>query len=369
MKGKEKVQVLVFRKRAVPPGTEVSGPKFPLDFEFLILRTNPERGSFWQPVTGGVDEVDKGARDAALRELKEETGITRVKRVLELEYSFEFVKEETDTVFSEQVFAMEVDEDLEPTLSAEHDTFSWVSLSHACEKVSFDSNKKSFLELERILETEEAGKPKTDKNTQEKKQLSLLNTRTVPGKDQPIKLNLPLVALSFSLLLVLGVSLSFFEETPTTSFQGELVIDFNGQISSSLDDSYNLSRGYNIYLWQKDVDSWNRSRIAKSSAREGFGLELGEPEGEYHLIFIFDDLKMDNASVLSLLELCADIGNFSLETTYSGTLDATRVTAIAGVEDRTEGNYWQYWVDEEYATKGADLNHPEGEHTVKWVFK
>ena len=42
---------------------------------FLIFKTVPQRGSFWQPVTGHV-EVGESDQEAALRELKEETGYT-----------------------------------------------------------------------------------------------------------------------------------------------------------------------------------------------------------------------------------------------------------------------------------------------------
>ena len=43
-----KVQVWIYRKAS---GTPSQGP-----VEVLILKLTPERGGFWQPVTGGVEE-------------------------------------------------------------------------------------------------------------------------------------------------------------------------------------------------------------------------------------------------------------------------------------------------------------------------
>ncbi len=44
------------------------------ELEVLILKTNKERGAFWQNVTGSVDG-NESFQEAAYRELTEETGI------------------------------------------------------------------------------------------------------------------------------------------------------------------------------------------------------------------------------------------------------------------------------------------------------
>ena len=57
----------------------------------LILKTNKDRGQFWQNVTGSVDEGES-FEEAALREAQEETGL-EIEKIVEfdgLELSFEF---------------------------------------------------------------------------------------------------------------------------------------------------------------------------------------------------------------------------------------------------------------------------------------
>lgn len=55
------------------------------DYEFLLLRRIPQKGGFWQPVSGGLEESDASKLEAAYRELKEEAGIdkSQVLRVIE----------------------------------------------------------------------------------------------------------------------------------------------------------------------------------------------------------------------------------------------------------------------------------------------
>lgn len=366
---KEKVQVLVFRKKEnADPETRADSP-FP-DHEFLILKTNKDRGSFWQPITGKAEEGEEDLKAVALREVSEETGIRRYERILSLDYSFEFIKTEREISYTEHVFAVEVTAGVSIILSHEHETYLWCPFSEAQEKVSFDSNKKSFEKLAETLkreENEDSSPAKTSTGKSEEKRPFPTTEKTAkPGNGT--KLNLPLVALSFSLLLVFGVAMSFFEESPDNSFHGEVIIDFNGQNSKYLNDSYDLNSGFNVFLWEMEEGNWSFEKVSPDKAEEEFELELGEPEGGSHIIFIFKGLEKNNASVFDLLILSADIGGFEIEHTHSKSLDAKRVTAIAGVVDGSDGGYWQYWVDDDYATMAADWNYPEGEHTVKWVF-
>lgn len=105
--------------------------------EYLALRRVPERGGFWQGVTGGLDDIDhagtintvnqKGTRHAAgaIREVGEEIGLDVV-RVHETGYNFSFT-DPNDGMLVEHVVAVEVEPGSNPTLSDEHDGAFWVN--------------------------------------------------------------------------------------------------------------------------------------------------------------------------------------------------------------------------------------------------
>ena len=53
----------------------------------LLLHRRPERGNFWQPITGSIEEGELPL-DTARRELIEETGQAGEPEALDLEQSF-----------------------------------------------------------------------------------------------------------------------------------------------------------------------------------------------------------------------------------------------------------------------------------------
>ena len=65
---RQPVQVVVYLARAGSRG----------DLEYLMLRRTPERGGYWQGVTGGVEDGETPC-ETARREIKEETGLVPVK--------------------------------------------------------------------------------------------------------------------------------------------------------------------------------------------------------------------------------------------------------------------------------------------------
>lgn len=56
---------------------------------FLLLQTRPDRGAFWQPVTGSVEEGES-LEQAALREAHEETGLSFVSPFQTIPFQFEY---------------------------------------------------------------------------------------------------------------------------------------------------------------------------------------------------------------------------------------------------------------------------------------
>ena len=126
---------------------------------YLLLRRVPEHGAFWQSITGSLEYSETHAQ-AAIRELAEETGLTRVEDdLLELGVvnTFEIAplwrnRYAPDVTHNEEVcFALKVVK-FEPTLdSREHDSFSWVQYDDAI-KLSYWESTKRALAAARLLE-------------------------------------------------------------------------------------------------------------------------------------------------------------------------------------------------------------------------
>lgn len=109
MRTNRQVEVIVFR--TLPEG-----------IRFLLLKRNPRKGGFWQPVTGGVHEGEQD-EDAARRELREELGIEEVLRLIDLQVEFEFTA--GNRQLRERVFGAELAPAATIRLSPEHTDSRW----------------------------------------------------------------------------------------------------------------------------------------------------------------------------------------------------------------------------------------------------
>ncbi len=133
-----KVQVWIYRNR------QRKG------YEVLLLRTNRKRGSFWQPVTGSVDEGES-LEKAARREATEETGLSfsRKPQSLDLEFAFE----SRFGPARESVFGLEAPDssdqiDLDPH---EHEAWQWVTPDEAFKLLKYPSNAEGLKALLKSL--------------------------------------------------------------------------------------------------------------------------------------------------------------------------------------------------------------------------
>ena len=122
------------------------------DFQFCVLhRADMDQ---WQFVAGGGED-DETPLEAAIREIREETGVTS-QSVLPLT-SMAFVPAiviaekhrklwPRDTfVLPEYAFGFACDGDI--CLSSEHVGFAWLSYDEALERLTWDSNRTALYEL------------------------------------------------------------------------------------------------------------------------------------------------------------------------------------------------------------------------------
>jgi len=118
-------------------------------FNLSLLKTNEKRGSFWQNVTGKVEDGET-FEEAGLREAIEETGLNihHIIDLINLNISFEFTDQRGRKVH-EECFMIIMDEGWNITIDPhEHETFKWINLNEVspdCVKYSsnFDALKKA----------------------------------------------------------------------------------------------------------------------------------------------------------------------------------------------------------------------------------
>lgn len=112
------------------------------ELEFLLLKRseNENYGGIWQMVTGSIDENEK-ASDAALREIKEETGFTPEKLWVVPNVN-SFYSPEKDAVIIIPVFAALVNNG-NVVISPEHSEFKWVDKETAKSLLAWNGQRKS----------------------------------------------------------------------------------------------------------------------------------------------------------------------------------------------------------------------------------
>jgi dATP pyrophosphohydrolase len=138
-------QVIVFPYRFISTG----------EAEYAVFfRRTLRYGDFWQAISGGGED-DETPLQAARREANEEGSLS---------YETEFIQLESMAMLpAPQASRIWIDSDVlvvpeyafgahaegqEIVLSAEHETFRWVSYEEAQELLRFDSNKNALWELD-----------------------------------------------------------------------------------------------------------------------------------------------------------------------------------------------------------------------------
>jgi len=142
--------------------------------QYLILKRSENEKIYpgiWQIATGSI-EAGETAVDAALRELKEETGVTPG-RLWIVPHVNSFYVADKDTLGHSIFFAAEIPKKSRITLSKEHKTHLWLGFQAAHAKLVWPGQKKGF----RIVRDYIVGRKEAEKLTE----LRILKTR----KDKP----------------------------------------------------------------------------------------------------------------------------------------------------------------------------------------
>jgi 8-oxo-dGTP pyrophosphatase MutT (NUDIX family) len=122
-------------------------------FNLLLLKTNEKRGSFWQNVTGKIEEGET-FEEGALREAMEETALNtlNIVDIIHLGLSFEFtdqrgrkVHEESFMIILEDKWEVKID-------PHEHESFQWVDKKDISSDIlKYPSNFEALKKATNIL--------------------------------------------------------------------------------------------------------------------------------------------------------------------------------------------------------------------------
>lgn len=124
------------------------------DVKFLLLKRIPQKGGFWQSITGGAFFSEEKIK-ALKRELKEEANIEEkgIKNIINTNYSFSFINENGEEL-REYVYGVEIDPGQKIIISKEHSEARWVDFKTALKLLKYESNKRGFRILYKILKNE-----------------------------------------------------------------------------------------------------------------------------------------------------------------------------------------------------------------------
>lgn len=116
-----------------------------LEFLLLLRRQDSTIGGTWQPVFGAI-EAGETSPQAALRELREETGLTPI-GFWQVEGVDMFYMARIDTVTVCPCFAVEVAPDARVTISDEHSDHCWLDTEAMLRETLWPGQRRAVREI------------------------------------------------------------------------------------------------------------------------------------------------------------------------------------------------------------------------------
>jgi lipoyl(octanoyl) transferase len=125
------------------------------DHRVLLLHRRPERGNFWQPITGSIEDGET-AFEAARREVLEETGTAGEPEAMGFTQSFMIDSQHLASRFRNPIIASEIgfkaalDSQRPIQMDAgEHDEYGWFTFADAYERIRWSDDREALERLER----------------------------------------------------------------------------------------------------------------------------------------------------------------------------------------------------------------------------
>jgi lipoyl(octanoyl) transferase len=123
----------------------------------LLLHRRPERGNFWQPITGSMEDGESPL-ETARREIYEETGNRGEPRDIGLTQSFLIESQYLASMYDGPIIATEfgfeaaLDSRLPIRMDAEeHDAYGWFTFAEAYERIRWTDDREALERLEATL--------------------------------------------------------------------------------------------------------------------------------------------------------------------------------------------------------------------------
>lgn len=112
----------------------------------LVFRRPPSRGRIWVPISGKVDATDASFPEALRRELREETGLRKARRLFALNWAFRF-RGPDHRIWRLHAYGVEVRRGWKPRLSREHEAWAWLAPDVAIQRLFYPDNRQALRRL------------------------------------------------------------------------------------------------------------------------------------------------------------------------------------------------------------------------------